>query len=163
MRYICFNLNFQECIANYLNCLVYVDIFMNISNNHVTWLKKSTKTERRDDAETTQTHSRRGHTRTAGARLVAAWASYYWMWCRGRRRRRGALRRPHTNLWHLRLRRRRLHTQTTTTQRTLTRRPFHIDTIISEMVTALLFQFIKCNLRNHQLYIRKYHFLMFSC
>lgn len=110
VRYIFLYLNFQECIANYLNCLVFVDIFMNISNNHVTWLKKSTKTERRADDETTQTHSRRGHTWTAGARLVAAWASYYWMWCRGRRRRRGALRRPHTNLWHLRLRRRRLHT-----------------------------------------------------
>lgn len=49
-------------------------------------------------------------------------------------------------------------TRSTTTQRTLARRPFHIDTIISEMVTAL---FIKCNLRNHQLYIRKYN-LMFS-
>lgn len=54
-------------------------------------------------------------------------------------------------------------TRSTTTQRTLTRRPFHIDTIISEMVTALLFSLLNAIWETHQLYIRKYHFLMFSC
>lgn len=157
MRYICFYLNFQECIANYLNCLVYVDIFMNISNNHVTWLrnpqrqKEEMMLKRHRHTRAADTHGLQERAwwpreqATTGCSAVAGGAvpcADHIPTCDTCACAAAADCTPQT-----------------TTQRTLTRRPY---TIISEMVTALLFQFIKCNLRNHQLYIRKYH-LMFSC